>query len=136
MLLPVAAYAAMLWRKVHDGCPGDPAAARALGAGSYRQGDPAPSFGSGADRITLQESELDRRDWVPVAELATFVIPRLGRRLREAHQALIDGATRYLEHGAQALTVQQSGRNSRGGGGLTSRERRQQRRFLDVLRSP
>lgn len=66
-------------------------------------------LGADADRITLQESELDRWDWVPVAELDTFVIPRLARRLREAHQAHADGATRYLEHGVQALSVRQSG---------------------------
>ncbi|WP_330232795.1 NUDIX hydrolase [Nocardia sp. NBC_00508] len=52
--------------------------------------------------IQLQASELDRWKWVPVAELDDYAIPRLARRLRQAHAAHTQGHTAYLEHGEPA----------------------------------
>lgn len=66
-------------------------------------------LGDDASQITLQASELDKWDWVPVDELDTFVIPRLARRLREAHTAAKSGGTVYLEHGAPVLNGASSG---------------------------
>ncbi|MFD8246081.1 NUDIX domain-containing protein [Nocardia sp. NPDC059691] len=49
--------------------------------------------------LRLQESELDAWRWVSVAGVHDYVLPRLARRLRQAHLAYIDGCPRYLEHG-------------------------------------
>lgn len=49
--------------------------------------------------IRLQESELDAWQWVSVGALDDYLIPRLARRVRQAHLAHIDGCPRYLEHG-------------------------------------
>lgn len=54
--------------------------------------------------IKLQESELDRYRWVSVAELSDYVIPRLERRLVNAHRAYTAGVTTYLEHGHLPMT--------------------------------
>lgn len=62
--------------------------------------------GLGADeqRIQLDEKELDHWEWVEVASLADYVIPRLARRLSQAHRAWSEGRTLYLEHGQPVLT--------------------------------
>ncbi|WP_433661661.1 NUDIX domain-containing protein [Nocardia sp. CA-128927] len=52
--------------------------------------------------ITLQESELDLWEWVAVNEVDDYVIPRLARRLRQAHAAYVQGTALYLEHGEPA----------------------------------
>lgn len=59
----------------------------------------------GADeaRISFTDGELDRWQWVPVSQLADYVIPRLSRRLARAHEALAAGAFQYLEHGSPVL---------------------------------
>jgi 8-oxo-dGTP diphosphatase len=43
--------------------------------------------------------ELDKAEWVPAADIARFVIPRLVRRLTSAYRAYTSGVTLYLEHG-------------------------------------
>lgn len=55
----------------------------------------------GADEqcIQLDEKELDHWEWVEVARLSDYVIPRLARRLSQAHRAWSQGRTLYLEHG-------------------------------------
>ncbi|MEV6321569.1 NUDIX hydrolase [Nocardia sp. NPDC051787] len=54
------------------------------------------------EAINLQPSELDRWDWVPVDKLDDYAIPRLVRRLRQAHAAHSQCRTTYLEHGEPA----------------------------------
>ncbi|WP_017972922.1 NUDIX domain-containing protein [Actinopolyspora halophila] len=54
-------------------------------------------------RIRLDGSELDRWEWVNVEALDDYLIPRLSRRLKQAHTARAEGRTVYLEHGAPAL---------------------------------
>lgn len=49
--------------------------------------------------IVLQDSELDRWEWVSVGRLDDIVIPRLARRIRQGHIACIENSVRYLEHG-------------------------------------
>ncbi|WP_454198442.1 NUDIX domain-containing protein [Nocardia sp. Marseille-Q1738] len=49
--------------------------------------------------ITLQAAELDRWEWVAVDNLDGCVIPRLARRLKQAHAAYLRSQTLYLEHG-------------------------------------
>lgn len=53
--------------------------------------------------ITLQESELDGWEWVPVTKIDDYAIPRLARRLRQAHISYVQGVPLYLEHGEPAL---------------------------------
>lgn len=43
--------------------------------------------------------EIDKTEWVPAADLARFVIPRLVRRLTSAYHAYTSATTLYLEHG-------------------------------------
>lgn len=43
--------------------------------------------------------ELDKTEWIPAADIARFVIPRLVRRLTSAYHAYTAGVTLYLEHG-------------------------------------
>ena len=58
-------------------------------------------LGDDAERIRLADDELDRWEWVAVADLESYVIPRLARRLRTTAQ---DGP-RYLEHGEAVVQV-------------------------------
>ncbi|MCF4123003.1 NUDIX hydrolase [Antribacter sp. KLBMP9083] len=58
------------------------------------------TLGDDEDRIVLDRTELDHWQWVPIAEIDHFAIPRLARRVREAHTAWREGTTLYLEHGA------------------------------------
>lgn len=44
-------------------------------------------------------AEIEKTEWVPAADLARFVIPRLVRRLTSAYCAYTSGTTSYLEHG-------------------------------------
>lgn len=60
-------------------------------------------LGDDANRIKLDGNELDHWEWVPVAKLAEYVIPRLVRRLSQAWEATVDGSSRYLEHGQRVL---------------------------------
>jgi 8-oxo-dGTP diphosphatase len=59
----------------------------------------------GADerRIVVDGIEVDRWDWISVDRLDEYVIPRLCRRLAQAHRAYHTGTTLYLEHGLPAL---------------------------------
>jgi 8-oxo-dGTP diphosphatase len=52
----------------------------------------------GQDRITLDDRELDRWEWVEFARLDQYVIDRIARRIRSTASR----DTRYLEHGAAA----------------------------------
>jgi 8-oxo-dGTP diphosphatase len=56
-------------------------------------------LGDDESRIQLDGVELDAYEWVNLAKLGDYVIPRLDRRVRQAHAAWRDGATLYLEHG-------------------------------------
>ncbi|HKR48622.1 MAG TPA: NUDIX hydrolase [Pseudonocardiaceae bacterium] len=49
--------------------------------------------------IQLDGVEIDQTAWVPVADLGRYVIPRLERRLANAHHACLSGTILYLEHG-------------------------------------
>jgi 8-oxo-dGTP pyrophosphatase MutT (NUDIX family) len=60
-------------------------------------------LGADENRIQFADGELDRREWVPVARLPHYVIPRLARRLTSAHHAYMTGTPVYLEHGQPAL---------------------------------
>jgi 8-oxo-dGTP pyrophosphatase MutT (NUDIX family) len=59
-------------------------------------------LGSDEQAITLQETELDQWAWVSLSKLDDYLIPRLARRLRQAHIAHSTSRTAYLEHGAPA----------------------------------
>lgn len=56
-------------------------------------------LGDDESRIQLDGVELDAYEWVQLAKLGDYVIPRLDRRVRQAHAAWRDGVTLYLEHG-------------------------------------
>ncbi|MFD4405939.1 NUDIX domain-containing protein [Nocardia sp. NPDC058499] len=56
-------------------------------------------LGAVAGSIVLQASELDRWEWVDIGAVDDFVVPRLVRRLRRAHDARSSAAPVYLEHG-------------------------------------
>jgi hypothetical protein len=43
--------------------------------------------------------EIEKTEWLPAADLARFVIPRLVRRLTSAYRAYTSDTTSYLEHG-------------------------------------
>ncbi len=49
--------------------------------------------------VVLQDSELDRWEWVPIASVEDYVTPRLAIRLQQAYAALRDGRIGYLERG-------------------------------------
>jgi 8-oxo-dGTP pyrophosphatase MutT (NUDIX family) len=49
--------------------------------------------------MRLDGVEIDKSEWVPAADLARFMIPRLVRRLTSAYRAYTSGTTLYLEHG-------------------------------------
>ena len=59
-------------------------------------------LGSDEQAITLQETELDQWAWVPLSKLDNYLIPRLARRLRQAHIARAASRTAYLEYGEPA----------------------------------
>lgn len=61
------------------------------------------ALGDDEQRITLDGKELDHWQWVPVAELGEYLIPRLERRLSRACEARTAGMTAYLEHGEPVL---------------------------------
>jgi len=63
------------------------------------------ALGADEQRIQLEENELDRWAWAEVAELSEYVIPRLARRLTQAHRAWSEGQTLYLEHGEPVPTA-------------------------------
>ncbi|GAA1347815.1 NUDIX domain-containing protein [Saccharothrix algeriensis] len=56
-------------------------------------------LGEDEHRIKLDDSELDRWEWVPVTDLGEYLVPRLARRLNQSHAAASRGDTAYLEHG-------------------------------------
>jgi 8-oxo-dGTP pyrophosphatase MutT (NUDIX family) len=58
-------------------------------------------LGDDEPRIRLDGTELDAYEWVSLAKLGDYVIPRLERRVRQAHAAWVSGSTVYLEHGAR-----------------------------------
>lgn len=87
---------------VHDWAPSDPDGDKLLYVFD------CGSLGVDQDNIALQESELDRWDWVPVDRLGDYVVPRLARRLWHAYQAHESGDTAYLEHGEPALALRQT----------------------------
>ncbi len=74
-------------------------------APNEKEGDKILSVFDGGDlgddeqRMRLDGTELDHWEWVPVAKLDDYVIPRLVRRLTRAFEAKEQGATLYLEHG-------------------------------------
>jgi 8-oxo-dGTP diphosphatase len=56
-------------------------------------------LGPDASVICLDGVEIDRTEWVAVADLGRYVIPRLERRLTNAYHAYQAGTFIYLEHG-------------------------------------
>ncbi len=56
-------------------------------------------LGQDEGAIHLDGVEIDRTEWVAVADLGRYVIPRLERRLTNAHRAHRTTTTVYLEHG-------------------------------------
>lgn len=62
-------------------------------------------LGADEQRIQLDHEELDHWAWVEVASLSEYVIPRLARRLSQAHRAWSEGRTLYLEHGEPMPTA-------------------------------
>jgi 8-oxo-dGTP diphosphatase len=63
-------------------------------------------LGVDEQHIQLGSDELDQWEWVPVDQVAEYVIPRLARRLSNAYQAYTTGTSIYLENGQPALTPQ------------------------------
>ncbi|MCW0212547.1 MAG: NUDIX hydrolase [Pseudonocardia sp.] len=55
----------------------------------------------GHGSIRLDGHELDRWEWVELAQIEHFVIDRIARRIR----SIVQGATAYLEHGVAATIV-------------------------------
>ncbi|MEV0337707.1 NUDIX hydrolase [Nocardia sp. NPDC050713] len=82
-----------IWLMVHDWAP------------TPKEGDKVlylfdcGPLGEDESKIQLQESEIDRWEWVHIDQLDEYVIPRLSRRIRQAHVAYEKGRTIYLEHG-------------------------------------
>jgi ADP-ribose pyrophosphatase YjhB (NUDIX family) len=56
-------------------------------------------LGGDESRIRLDGAEIEKTEWIEVADLAAYVIPRLVRRLRCAYEARMSGQMLYLEHG-------------------------------------
>lgn len=84
---------------VHDWAPNDKEGDKLLFV--FDCGD----LGDDEDQIVLDQDELDRFEWVEVAQLADYVIPRLERRLAESYRAKSEGFTLYLEHGEPVESV-------------------------------
>jgi 8-oxo-dGTP pyrophosphatase MutT (NUDIX family) len=78
---------------VHDWAPNDAEGDKILDV--FDCGE----LGDDERAIRLDGVEIDRTEWVPVAELGRYVISRLHRRLTQAHRAYVSGMTLYLEHG-------------------------------------
>jgi 8-oxo-dGTP diphosphatase len=55
-------------------------------------------LGQNEDAIRLDGAEIDQTEWVAIADLGRYVIPRLDRRLTNAYHAYRSGTTLYLEH--------------------------------------
>ncbi|WP_067669431.1 NUDIX domain-containing protein [Nocardia miyunensis] len=55
--------------------------------------------------IVLQDSELDRWEWVPIESVEDYAVPRLASRLRQAYAAYREGGTVYLERGEPFVAV-------------------------------
>ena len=62
-------------------------------------------LGEDQDRMRPNGIELDKTEWVPVSDIARFVIPRLVRRLSAAYRAYTSDTTLYLEHGQVPSTL-------------------------------
>jgi 8-oxo-dGTP pyrophosphatase MutT (NUDIX family) len=60
-------------------------------------------LGDDETRIKLEESELDRWEWVPIDRVREYLIPRLARRVACAYKAHVEGTVMYLEHGVPVL---------------------------------
>jgi 8-oxo-dGTP diphosphatase len=60
-------------------------------------------LGSDEQRIRLDGIEIDDTQWVAIADLARFVIPRLARRLTSAYRAYESGEVLYLEYGRPCI---------------------------------
>jgi 8-oxo-dGTP pyrophosphatase MutT (NUDIX family) len=56
-------------------------------------------LGEDERRIKLDHAEIDATEWVAVNELGVYLIPRLERRVMQAHHAYTSNAILYLEHG-------------------------------------
>ncbi|CCH33909.1 NUDIX hydrolase [Actinosynnema sp. NPDC047251] len=56
-------------------------------------------LGDDERRIRLDGIELAETNWVTVDRLGEYVVPRLERRLTQAHHAYTTGVTLNLEHG-------------------------------------
>jgi 8-oxo-dGTP diphosphatase len=56
-------------------------------------------LGEDEHHLHLDQAEIDRVRWVPISEVAEFVIPRLARRLANAYRAHEAGTILNLEHG-------------------------------------
>lgn len=56
-------------------------------------------LGEDERRIRFDSVEIDKAEWVTVDDLGRYVIPRLARRLTNAHRAYTSGEILYLEHG-------------------------------------
>jgi|SRR5579859_5809256 len=56
-------------------------------------------LGEDEERIRLDGIEIDKTEWAALSNLARYVIPRLERRLMNAHRAYTSGTFLYLEHG-------------------------------------
>jgi 8-oxo-dGTP diphosphatase len=78
---------------VHDWAPNDAAGDKILYI--FDCGE----LGEDEHNIRLDGVEIDKTEWVAVSGLATYVIPRLVRRLTNAYRAYTSGAILYLEHG-------------------------------------
>lgn len=57
------------------------------------------ALGEDEKRLRLDFEEIDHWAWVAVDEVDAYAIPRLARRLKQAHMAREHGRTLYLEHG-------------------------------------
>lgn len=61
------------------------------------------ALGEDEKRLRLDFEEIDHWAWVAVDEVDAYAIPRLARRLKQAHVARDQGKTLYLEHGQPAF---------------------------------
>jgi 8-oxo-dGTP pyrophosphatase MutT (NUDIX family) len=82
---------------VHDWAPSDSEGDKILYVFDCGQ------LGEDENRIRLESAEISSTAWVPVSELAGYVIPRLIRRLTHAYNSYQSGEVSYLEHGRLAL---------------------------------
>jgi ADP-ribose pyrophosphatase YjhB (NUDIX family) len=66
-------------------------------------------LGDDEAHIKLAGDELDLWEWIPIGQVADYVIPRLHRRITRAYDARSAGMSLYLEHGELVLTADQAG---------------------------